>query len=377
MGNGFRLTGQIRWNLADDKITFRYRSNSWINFSHPANQVLESPYENKHILQTIAIDTTGLIAPGVKTTLGRFFPEFDYASSPVLDGAAASWTRGGLSLSAAAGRMVDVWSGKEASGDIFAAAQIKYKDRRFSLSAGYNAGSYPGFASDILKKEIPVGLNLFLTDSFWVEAYGSYDIQASQVARAGLSLSWHSNAMSFSLLASQWTNPFDQLFILDKTRQYGTWGLYAQDVPAVYKDLRISAAWGSGGWGVRGSFGLMGGIRSGWIANASLTPPEAAGLRLTLGGQAMKTDFIEFYSLDVMMMTQAGDLSLQLQSQTRFYQWLPRPSGFHNMDNYSEVMAEYPLQKHFYLSAAVGGYFRRLGNEVFKPQVELRLIFRI
>jgi len=324
IGNGFRLTGQFRWNFADNKITLRYRSNSWVNFSHPDNKVLESPYENKHIIQTVAVDTNGLIAPGVRTTLGRFFPEFDYASSPVLDGGAASWTSNGFSISAAAGRMVDVWSGKEAGSDLFAAAQIKYKDRTFSVSAGYNSGSYTGLSTgSIFKKELPVGLNLFLTDAIWIEAYGSYDFQADLMARAGLSLSWRSDTVSFSLLASQWTNPFDQLFILDKTSAYGTWGLYAQNVPATYKDLRLSGSWGNGGWGVRGSFGLMGGIRSGWIANAGLTLPKVAGIRFTLGGQAMKTDFIEFYSADVAGEGSLGDLLIRIQSQTRYYQCGP------------------------------------------------------
>ena len=377
IGNGFRLTGQFRWSFADNKITLRYRSNSWVNFSHPDNKVLESPYENKHILQTVAVDTNGLIAPGVKTTLGRFFPEFDYASSPVLDGGAASWTSNGFSISAAAGRMVDVWSGAEASSDLFYAAQVKYKDRTFSLSAGYNAGSYPGFTTSLIKKELPVGLNLFLTDAVWIEAYGSYDFQAKELARAGFSLSWRSDTVSFSLLASQWTNPFDQLFILDKVSAYGTWGLYAQAVPATYKDLRLSASWGNGGWGVRGSFGLMGGVRSGWIANAGLTLPRWAGIRFTVGAQSMKSDFIQFTSLDVAGEGSIGDILIRLQSQTRYYQWQPRASGFHNLDNFTELSAEYPLGRHVWLNLAGGGYIRQVGNETFKPQIELRLILRL
>ena len=377
IGNGFRLTGQFRWSFADNKITLRYRSNSWVNFSHPDNKVLESPYENKHILQTVAVDTNGLIAPGVKTTLGRFFPEFDYASSPVLDGGAASWTSNGFSISAAAGRMVDVWSGAEASSDLFYAAQVKYKDRIFSLSAGYNAGSYPGFTTSLIKKELPVGLNLFLSDAVWIEAYGSYDFQAKELARAGFSLSWRSDTVSFSLLASQWTNPFDQLFILDKVSAYGTWGLYAQAVPATYKDLRLSASWGNGGWGVRGSFGLMGGVRSGWIANAGLTLPRWAGIRFTVGAQSMKSDFIQFTSLDVAGEGSIGDILIRLQSQTRYYQWQPRASGFHNLDNFTELSAEYPLGRHVWLNLAGGGYIRQVGNETFKPQIELRLILRL
>jgi hypothetical protein len=377
VGSGFRLTGQFRWNLADNKVTLRYRSNSWIDFSHPRSQVLESPYQNKHVLQTVAVDTNGLIAPGVKTTAGRFFPEFDYASSPVLDGAAASWTAGEFSVAAAAGNMVDVWSGKEiAEAGLYAAAQIKYKSSNFNLSAGFNSGSYNGLSA-FRRKEVPVGLNLYISPTVWIEAYGSYDFEAKQLARAGFSLSWHADTVSFSLLASQWTNPFDQLFILDKTSNYGTWGLYAQNVPATFKDLRVSASWGSQGWGARGSFSLMGGIRSGWTAGIGLSAPRVAGIRFTLGGQAMKTDFIEFYSADVSGEGSLGDALIRLQSQTRYYQWRPRASGFHNLDNYSELSVEYPLGRHFFVSAAGGGYIRRIGNETFKPQFELRLIVRM
>jgi len=113
------------------------------------------------------------------------------------------------------------------------------------------------------------------------------------------------------------------------------------------------------------------------MANAYLMTPPFYGFRANGGGQSMKSDFIKFYSLDAMVMTQVREFSLQAQVQARSYEWLPRPSGFYNRDGYSEISAEYPLQRHLYLSAAAGGYFRRMGDEGFKPQVELRLIARI
>ncbi len=91
----------------------------------------------------------------------------------------------------------------------------------------------------------------------------------------------------------------------------------------------------------------------------------------------MKSDFLQFYSLDAMVMTQVRSFSLQAQIQARSYEWLSRPSGFYNRDSYSEISAEYPLQRHLYLSAAAGGFFRTLGDEGFKPQAELRLVARL
>jgi len=84
---------------------------------------------------------------------------------------------------------------------------------------------------------------------------------------------------------------------------------------------------------------------AGRIANAGLTLPRVAGIRFTLSGQAMKTDFIEFYSADVPGEGSLGDLLIRIQSQTP----LPRAHArvrFHNSDNDSELSAEYPLGRH-------------------------------
>ncbi len=371
--SGLRLTGSFQFSTLSDEIVLKYRSHHWINFERPAGAVLESPFENRHILQTISLETKNLLAPGLRFKIGRIFPEMDYATTPLVDGAWMGWESGGFSILGSAGRMVDFWNGKEDGRDLLAALGVKYRTSSLTAAAGFNSASYAG----LNKREIPAGLNILLGKDIWIEAYAGYDLDDRSLARAGFSFSWRSDSLNLSLTASEWRNPFDQLYLMDKTKNLAYWGLYSQEVPASYKDIRVSASYSWAGWGFRGSAGAMNGIRSGWLGSANILTPDFAGFRLNLGGQAMKTDFIEFYSLDIQVMTQVKDLSLELRSQTRYYQWLPRPSGFHNTDNYSEVSAEYPLLKHFYLSASAGGYFRRLGDESFKLQVELRLIVRI
>ena len=373
IGSTLRLSGSFRLSALNDKIVLRYRSHHWVSFQRPENSVLESPFENRHILQTVAVETNGLFLPGLKTTLGRFFPEFDYASLPVLDGGAVRYERSGFSLTAAAGRMVDAWSGREAGSDLFAAAQVKYQDGLIGLSAGFNSGRYFG----LVKKEIPVGFRIFLSRSVWLESYAGYDLDGRDLARAGLSAAWHSETTTMSLLLSQWRNPFDQLYLLDKSKSSGTWGLYAENVPVLYQDVRFSTSWGARGFGLRGTFGLMAGVRSGWLGSASMTILIPAGIRLNAGGQALRTDLIEFASFDFGAEKILGTVTLRLQSQFRVYQWRPRDSGFDNVDDYSEFSLELPLGRHFYFSAAGGGYIRTLGNERFKPQAELRLIVRM
>jgi hypothetical protein len=373
VGSTLRLTGAFRLIALKGKISLRYRSHHWISFQHTPESVLESPFENRHILQTVALDTDGLFAPGVKTTLGRFFPDFDYASIPVMDGASAGWEGGGLSVRAAAGRMFDVWSGTESGRDLFAAFQVKVKRPGFGASVGWNSGRFLG----LNQKEVPAGLNVTLGRDFWLEAYGSYDVESKDMARAGFSASWHGDAGSVSVLASLWRNPFDQLYVLDRTMASGSWGLFDTQTPALYRDFRVSASWGRAGWGIRGSLGAMSGVRSGWLGSAWLTTPPVFGVRFTAGGQAMRTDMIEFYSLDAGLEVGLAGLDWRLQNQTRYYQWRPRASGFHNFDNYTELSVEYPLARHFYAGVSGGGIYRELGRERFKPQAEARLSIRL
>ena len=371
--SGMRMTGSLQLSALSDRIVLKYRSHHWLSFAHTEKHVLESPFADRNILQTVSLETDGLLVRGLKTTLGRFFPDMDYASSPVIDGGALAYERGGFSVGGTAGRMVDVWDGTKESSDILAAGQLRYRTERLRASAGFQSSSY----LDVTRREIPAGVTVFLSRSLWLEAYGGYDLKFKETVRAGLGLSWRTDSGSLSLSTSQWRNPFDQLYLLDKSRNLPSWGLYAKPVPSTYNDLRVSSSYGRGGWGVRGTLGVMDGVRAGWTASSYLTSPSFFGFRASAGAQGMKSDYIEFYSLDATVMAQVRSVAVQLQTQTRNYDWRSRPSNLHNTDNYSEISAEYPLRRHLYLSAAAGGLFRTMGNEGFKPQAELRLIARL
>ena len=371
--SGLRLTGSFQLFALSDRIILKYRSHHWLNFERPASSVLESPFENRHIFQTVSIETDGLLSRGLKFKLGRFFPEMDYASAPPIDGGACSLEFGSFSIGGAIGRMIDVWIGKQESNDLLAAAQVRFRTERFGAAVGFQSASY----LDRKQKELPAGINILMKKNMWVDANASYDFESKELTRAGLNLSWRGETGSVSLMASQWRNPFDQLSLLDKSRSLTYWGLYSKSVPSTYRDVRVSGSLDRNGWGVRSTLGSMAGVRSGWLTSAYLTSPSLRGFRVSMGGQAMKSDYIEFRSMDVMVMTQVRAFAFQVQSQFRNYRWIPRPSGFRNADNFSEISVEYPLRKHLYLSTAAGGFFRTLGNEGFKPQAEVRLIARI
>lgn len=180
-----------------------------------------------------------------------------------------------------------------------------------------------------------------------------------------------------SLSATQWRNPFDQRYLLDKSRSLPYFGLTSKSVPSTYDDVRLSASYVRGGWSVRGSGGSMSGVRAGWTANGYLVTPSLYGFRFEAGAQGMRSDYVDFVSVDALVATRLRALGLQVQSQTRTYTWLPRPTGERVTDNFTQLSLDYPLAKRLYLSAAGGGFFRKLGNESFQPQVELRVIARL
>ena len=371
--SGLRLTGSFQLSALSDRIVFKYRSHHWLNFARSEKHVLESAFANRNIIHTGCVETNNLLARGLRARLGRFIPEMDYSSSPVIDGAALAYEIRGFTVGGAAGIPVDLWDGRETSNDVLAAAHLKYRTDRMRLSAGYQSASY----SAIEQQEAPVGFNVMLTRRIWLETYAAYDFGFEETARAGAGISWRGDRGSLSVAASQWRNPFDQLYLLDRSRSIAYWGSYSRPAPSTYRDVRLSGSFESGGWGVRGALSSMAGVRTGWMANAYVLSPAYFGFRANVGGQSMKSDFLQFYSLDAMIVTQVRELSLQAQIQGRSYEWLPRPSGFYNRDGYSEISAEYPLRRHLYLSAAAGGFIRTLGDEGFKPQAELRLIARI
>jgi hypothetical protein len=216
-----------------------------------------------------------------------------------------------------------------------------------------------------------------LSKRFWLETYASYDFEVEQTARAGATLSFRGDRGSLSLTASQWRNPFDQLYQIDRGRTIPYWGLYSERPPSTYRDFRFSGSFSRGGWGMRGALSTMDGVRSGWTGSAYVMAPSFHGFAADAGALIMESDFIEFYSLEAAVTRQVRDVSLRAEMQGRSYAWKSRPSEFYDRDIYSEISAEYPLQRHLYLSAAAGGFIRTIGDEGFKPQAEIRLIARI
>ena len=135
--SGLRLTGSFQLSALSDRIVFKYRSHHWLNFARTEKHVLESAFANRNIIHTGYVETDGLLARGLRARLGRFIPETDYSSSPVIDGAALAYEFGGFTVGGAAGVMVDLWDGRETSNDILAAAHLKYRTDRVRVSAGY------------------------------------------------------------------------------------------------------------------------------------------------------------------------------------------------------------------------------------------------
>jgi hypothetical protein len=371
--SGLQITGSLEACALSDRIVLKYRSHSWLELEHTPKSVLESPFRSRHVLQSISIEADRLAAGLLDIKLGRFFPEISYGSSPVIDGGAFTVRRSRFSLDGSAGRAVDLWNGSHESSELAATGQLRYRGDRVNASAGYQRSSAFGFKQN----EVPAGVNVTLKKSIWLEAYAGYDFEDKRASRAGLSVSWRRDAGNLSLSATRWRSPFDQLYLLAKSRSAPFFGLTSKSVPSNFDDLRLSASCGASSWSVRGSGGSMSGIRTGWTANAYVMTPAWWGIRASAGAQGMKTDYIEFYSLDALVMMQLRSLSLEVQSQTRNYQWLPRPSGFHTTDNYTELSLDYPLMKHIYASAAAGVFFRKFGNESFQPQAELRMIARL
>jgi hypothetical protein len=371
--SGLQITGSFEACALSDRIVLKYRSHSWIELEHTPKSVLESPFRSRHVVQSISIEADRLAAGALDIKLGRFFPEIQYGSSPVIDGGAFTVRRSRFTLDGSAGRAVDLWNGSHQSSELAAAGQLRYRGDRVGASAGYQRSS----AFEFKQSEIPAGVNVTLKKSVWLDAYAGYDFEEKRASRAGLSVSWRRDAGSFSLSATRWRSPFDQLYLLAKSRSAPFFGLSSKNVPSNFDDLRLSASYGRSSWSVRGSGGSMSGVRTGWTANAYVTTPSFLWVRCEVGAQGMRTDFVEFYSYDALVMSQLGSLSIQVQSQTRSYRWLPQPTGKRTTDNYTELSLDYPLVKHIYASAAAGVFFRKFGNESFQPQAELRMIAKL
>ncbi len=370
--SGMRVTGNLRLSALAGKLSLRYRSHHWLSFERPGNSYLASPFENRNIVQAVSLETENIILPGLKTTIGRFLPALDYAASTIVDGGGAAYERGRIAVSGAGGRIVDSWNGESSNDGTSFAGQVRYESAAVTASAAFHASSLAG----LRQRELPAGVLLKRANA-WLDAHASWDFEASDLARAGASLSLRGAGRNLGISFNHWRNTFDQRSLTDAGQKAILPRVNPAGEEAAYQDIRLSASLVRGSWSLRGSAGVMLGDRSGWRMNAYVLAPSFAGLRASVGVQATRSDFIEFVSLDASVATQAGSLALQLRSQTRSYQWRPKLSGYRTIDNYSEIAAEYPLSRHISASAAAGGFFRSIGVEGFKPQAELRFVARL
>lgn len=371
--SALRLSGSLRIANPSNTVALVYQSQHWFDFQRTDQAVLEEPFKNRNILHSLYLETRDVAVKGLKVRLGRFFPELDYSSMPLIDGASLGWERGGFSLTAALGRAVDVWNGGEDGKPLHLGIGSRYRSGRFTLAASFSRGEFAG----IKTSELAGGVSADIGGNFWLDAYGGYDFEQKTLARAGMGLSWRADRGSLSVMASSWRNPFDQLVLLEKSKDLPYWGTGSPPAPADFRDVRVSGSMRFKHIGVRGSFGLMGGVRSGWLANAYFQILRFLGFQWSFGGQTMRSDFIEFNSLDVELLKQMGSFTLQVETQMRLYRWVPRPSGFRNSDTYSEVSLDYQAQRHLFLHAAAGLFFRNLGDESIKPRLELGMIWRL
>ncbi len=275
--SGMRLTGSLQISALSDRIVFKYRSHHWLNFARPEKHFLESAFANRNIIHTGYVETDGLLARGLRARVGRFIPEMDYSSSPVIDGAALAYELRGFTVGGTAGLMIDLWDGRETSNDLLAAAHMRYRTDRVRASAGYQSSAY----ANIKQREAPAGFNVMLTRRVWLETYAAYDFGFGETTRAGVGLSWRGDRGNLSVAASEWRNPFDQLYLLDRSRSLVYSGLYSRPAPSTYRDIRLSGSFGDGGWGARGALSSMAGIRTGWMANAYLMTPSFYGFGRT------------------------------------------------------------------------------------------------
>lgn len=371
--HGLRLTGQFRLSAFADRLRLVFRSHNWFHFARTRGTVLESPYVNRRIVQSLYLETSDLLARGLVLRAGRFFPDIDYTALPLLDGGGLRWSSGRWTLAAAAGRGVDPWNGREMGSDWHGAVGLQFRSERLRLALAGSGGSFQEWR----RREVASGLDAKLGGSLWLDGYAAYDWSARGMSRGGVGLSWRPDAgvLNVSLQATWWRSPFDQFYDASRPSALHDW-MSPDWRPQQFSDLRLTVSARGRHWGWRGTAGVMQGVRSGWLANAFVQRTVFGPLRLEAGGQVMESDFIHYYSAQAGLQAALPAFTLELRTQSQVYQWQPRPSGFRNSDNFSELRLEVPVGRRLYLSVGGGAFFRELGDEKVRLQLEANVIYR-
>jgi len=369
------LTGSLRLSTRSQRFSLVYRSHHWIDFRHTEGSLYGDPFSDRHVLHTVYLEGKDVFGRGLNLRLGRFFPAVESAALTVNDGGMLEWKRGKFGLSVAAGKPVDIWNGSADSGEWQAAAGLRFCSGNLRWAWSFAYGTY----WQIRRSELASQFSLQLENSVWADVQAAFDFESRELARASFGFSWRNDQVHLSLAASEWRNPFEQLVADSRTQELPYWGYESEPVPSIYRDIRFSASWRAKRlrWSWRGMLGRLAGVRSGWLGNIFFQGPAFFGLGWSLGGQVLDSDYIRLLSLDAAVTYQRGPWAFQLLSQSRLYQWQPRPSAFRNVDNYVELQAEYPPAPHLYLRVAAGLFIRKLGDERLKERLQLQFIYRM
>ena len=376
--SGMRLTGSFDVRTASDKFHFVYRSHHFLHFSRPENFIYSEAYKNFNIFNTAYFELRNVLVNGLQVRAGRQFPETEGAAAYIIDGVWARWNRDKWSVLGSAGRPVDIWNGTGSASTFQYLGGIAWNAPALQWSANLMSNKY----ESINNYELSANIGAKLYENLWIYSNIAYDSgkgfpnQSGTLSRASINLSWHKNNAYFSLMASQWQNPFDQFVIDQKTSSLPYWGNFGAQPPSKYQDVRFTGSYSYGQWRMRGTVGTLQGVRSGWLAQAHLQVPPIFKMRFGGGVQAMRTDFIDLFALEATLSMHLYRMEIRVQSRARLYKWLPDKTGFKYTDNFSSAEIEYPMLKNMYILFKAGIYFRELGNESTKPLIESNILYR-
>ncbi len=370
--NGFHLTGRLRLGFWNDRIRVVYRSHHYIQLSRPEEFIYTEAYRNRHIFHTAYLEIAGLANHHVNVRLGRQYPDVAGVLIHPMDGAWTEVRVGHWQVRAAGGRPIDIWHGAPLSGGVQLCGNVGWTSSRLQWSVGFVHLA----TEQRTTREIGMQIHWNPRGRVWVFVGGAYDLEIRDRTRVTAQVSVRGARVYVSLMASEWRNPWEQLRVYDEVRTLTYFGRFAETPPSTFRDLRAVVGIRTRQWAVRGSFGYMRGVRSGWIATGWVRSPKWKWFRLELGGQAIRSDYTNFYTVDAALITIVRSVQVRVHTQARVYQWLPSRSGFRYADNFTHIEIEWPVSPRLFMRIRGGVIFRQIGDESFKPLLDTLLLYR-
>ncbi len=370
--NGIRVTGNVRLKFWNDRFRIVYRSHHYFHFSYPESDIFASSYRNRSVFNTAYLEARELFGGRFSFRAGRFYPTVEGVIELPVDGVQLEALVSGWSVRISGGRIVDPWDTQELSEGYQFSGSIGYRSRKFVFSLGTAS-----LSTDTLKtQEIGGHLEFNPGSRLWVSASGAYDLKAQTLSRFNAQLSLRMNTIYFSLMYSRWENAWTQRRIHSLMLRLRYFGRFAPVPPQTYQDIRFYLTYRRSPLFLRISAGRLLGVRNGWIGTGFVRFPVLFGFQIEVGGQAIRSDYTNFYTLDGTLIRQVGRTLLKFHTQSRIYQWLPTRSGFRYADNLTEFAIEFPLANRFFLNLTTGVYFRKIGDENLKPFTDIHIMYR-